>query len=206
MAILTPAIKLVVFRQSLRPHSAVAFLVEFLCFVLELLDKEKDLAKIFGIVSACDTLIFTMLDIIQNLIEEGVKIRRCGQVFWLYKNDGTIYWHTLNAYILMLSIVHVIGSAISYRSTKRYLVLLPLIVAGLELLPQEAYQVLGNDQSPQVLGNDQSHNLQGYVEPDPVPRDCIGHLQNSLDGIELEEGDRVLDQEFANHIGPDGGL
>ncbi|KAG7532994.1 Ubiquitin-conjugating enzyme/RWD-like [Arabidopsis thaliana x Arabidopsis arenosa] len=48
MAILTPVIKLVVFRQSLRPHSAIAFLVEFLCFVLELLDKEKDLAKIFA--------------------------------------------------------------------------------------------------------------------------------------------------------------
>ncbi|KAJ4888804.1 hypothetical protein Rs2_28552 [Raphanus sativus] len=196
MPILTPAIKLVVFRQSLRPHSAVAFLVEFLCFVLELLDKEKDLAKIFGIVSACDTLIFTMLDIIQNMIEEGVKIRRCGQVFWLYKNDGSLYWHTLNAYLLMLSIVHVIGSAISYRSRRRYLVLLPLFIAGLELLPQEAYQ---------VLGSDQSLNLQDYVEPDQVPQDCIGPLQNPLDGIELEEGDRVLDQEFADNIGPDGG-
>ncbi|KAH0898863.1 hypothetical protein HID58_048431, partial [Brassica napus] len=183
MPILTPAIRLVVFRQSLRPHSAVAFLVEFLCFVLELLDKEKDLAKIFGIVSACDTLIFTMLDVIQNLIE-GVKIRRCGQVFWLYKNDGSLYWHTLNAYLLMLSIVHVIGSAISYRSRRRYLVLLPLFVAGLELLPQEAYQVLGNDQ---------------------IPRDCIGPLQNPLDGIELEEGDRVPDQEVADHVAPDGG-
>ncbi|XP_048630616.1 uncharacterized protein LOC111199036 [Brassica napus] len=183
MPILTPAIRLVVFRQSLRPHSAVAFLVEFLCFVLELLDKEKDLAKIFGIVSACDTLIFTMLDIIQNLIEGGVKIRRCGQVFWLYKNDGSLYWHTLNAYLLMLSIVHVIGSAISYRSRRRYLVLLPLFVAGLELLPQEAYQILGNDQ---------------------IPRDCIGPLQNPLDGIELEEGDRVPDQEVADHVAPDG--
>ncbi|KAG2301944.1 hypothetical protein Bca52824_030595 [Brassica carinata] len=183
MPILTPAIKLVVFRQSLRPHSAVAFLVEFLCFVLELLDKEKDLAKIFGIVSACDTLIFTVLDIIQNLIEEGVKIRRCGQVFWLYKDDGSLYWHTLNAYLLMLS-------------RRRYLVLLPLFVAGLELLPQQAYQ---------VLGSDQSQSLRDHVEPDQVPQDCIGPLQNPSDGIELEEGDRVLDQEFADHIEPAGG-
>ncbi|CAH8382598.1 unnamed protein product [Eruca vesicaria subsp. sativa] len=191
MPILTPVIKLVVFRQSLRPHSAVAFLVEFLCFVLELLDKEKDLTKIFGIVSACDTLIFTMLDIIQSLIEEEVKIRRCGQVFWLYKKDGSLYWHTLNAYLLMLCVVHVIGSALSYSSRRRYLVLLPLFVAGLELLPQEAYQ---------VIGNDQSQSLQDFVGPDQVPQDCIGPLQNPLDGIELEKGDRVLDQEVADHV------
>ncbi|ESQ44767.1 hypothetical protein EUTSA_v10003379mg [Eutrema salsugineum] len=188
MPILTPVIKLVVFRQSLRPHSAVAFLVEFLCFVLELLDKEKDLAKIFGIVCACDTLIFTLLDLIQNLIQEKVKIRRFGRVFWLYKNDGSLYWHTLNAYLLMLSIVHVIGSAISYSSRRHYLVLLPLFAAGLELVPQDAYN---------VLGNDQEHNGQ-----DQKSREFIGPINDPLYGIELEQGDGAgtkVEQEVGDH-------
>lgn len=187
MPILTPVIKLVVFRQSLRPHSAVAFLVEFLCFVLELLDKEKDLAKIFGIVCACDTLVFTLLDLIQNLIEEEVTIQRYGRVFWLYASDGRLYWHTLNAYLLMLCIVHVIGSAISYISRRHYLVLLPLFIAGLELVPQEAYRVLGRDQG-----------VQCYVGPDQESRDCVGPLPSSLDCIELDDG-------VHDHIGPDGG-
>ncbi|KAG7604709.1 hypothetical protein AtNW77_Chr5g0125841 [Arabidopsis thaliana] len=209
MAILTPVIKLVVFRQSLRPHSAIAFLVEFLCFVLELLDKEKDLAKIFGIVCACDTLIFTLLDLIQSLIEEEVKIQRCGRVFWLYTNDGSLYWHTLNAYLLMLCIVHVIGSTISYVSHKHYLVLLPLFAAGLELVPQEAYRVLGPDQES---GNS-IEPLNGPLNGIELEQGMVVHvepLQEPLDGIELEqelvpqETNRVLgpDQESQDSIGP----
>ncbi|CAA7041642.1 unnamed protein product [Microthlaspi erraticum] len=192
MPILTPVIKLVVFRQSLRPHSAIAFLVEFICFVLELLDKEKDLAKIFGIICACDTLIFTLLDLIQNLIEQEVRIRRCGQVFWLYKNDGRLYWHTLNAYLLMLCVVHVTGSAVSYFSRRHYLVLLPLFAASLELVPQEAYRgVLGTDQA--LVGPDRE--------------DCIGPVNGPLNCIEVDQGDGVgmeeLVQEVGDHVEPD---
>lgn len=195
MPILTPVIKLVVFRQSLRPHSAIAFLVEFLCFVVELLDREKDLAKIFGIICACDTLIFTLLDLIQNLIEQEVNIRRCGQVFWLYTNDGRLYWHTLNACLLMLCVVHVLGSAVSYFSRRHYLVLLPLFAAGLELVPQEAYRgVLGRDQALQ----------DDYVGPDQ--EDCIGPGNGPLYCIEVDQGDGVgmeLVQEVGDHVGPD---
>lgn len=205
MAILTQVIKLVVFRQSLRPHSAIAFLVEFLCFVLELLDKEKDLAKIFGIVCACDTLIFTLLDLIQNLIEEEVKIRRCGRVFWLYTKDERLYWHTLNAYLVMLCIVHVIGSTISYVSHRHYLVLLPLFAAGLELVPQEAYQVLGPDQeSHDCIGplNDPSYGKDQTLQDDiGLEQEMVVHvetLQDSLDGIDLV-------QEVDIHVGPDRG-
>ncbi|KAG7536684.1 hypothetical protein ISN44_As13g006190 [Arabidopsis suecica] len=225
MAILTPVIKLVVFRQSLRPHSAIAFLVEFLCFVLELLDKEKDLAKIFGIVCACDTLIFTLLDLIQNLIEEEVKIRRCGRVFWLYTKDEKLYWHTLNAYLLMLCIIHVIGSTISYVSHKHYLVLLPLFAAGLELVPQEAYRVLGPDQESQdCIGplNDPSYGkdqtLQDDIGLNQESQDCIAPHQGPLADIELEQEMVVhveplqdsldgieLVQEVAIHVGPDRG-
>lgn len=226
MAILTPVIKLVVFRQSLRPHSAIAFLVEFLCFVLELLDKEKDLAKIFGIVCACDTLIFTLLDLIQNLIEEEVKIRRCGRVFWLYTKDESLYWHTLNAYLLTLCIVHVIGSVISYVSHIHYLVLLPLFAAGLELVPQEAYRVLGPDQESQdsirpLHGplDEKDQNLQNDVGLDQESRDCIVPHQGPLDGIvELEQEMVVhveplqdpldgieLEQEVVVHVGPSEG-
>ncbi|XP_019088102.1 PREDICTED: uncharacterized protein LOC109127600 [Camelina sativa] len=219
MAMLTPVIKLVVFRQSLRPHSAIAFLVEFLCFVLELLDKEKDLAKIFGIVCACDTLIFTLLDLIQNLIEEEVKIGRYGRVFWLYTKDGSLYWHTLNAYLLTLCIVHVTGSAVSYFSRRHYLVLLPLFSAGLELVPQEAYRVLGPDQDAQdppimpfhstsdgknqILHDDVGLNQEsrGCIAPHQVPlveQGMVVHAEPLDDGIELKE-------EGVVQVGPNEG-
>ncbi|EOA15170.1 hypothetical protein CARUB_v10028551mg [Capsella rubella] len=175
MAILTPVIKLVVFRQSLRPHSAIAFLVEFLCFVLELLDKEKDLAKIFGIILACNTLIFTLLDIIQNLIEEEVRIGRCGRVFWLYTKDGSLYWHTLNAYQLMLCII-------------------PLFASGLELVPQEAYRVLAPNQETQDPSTIHTQNQipQEDVGLHQDSQDCIAPHQVQLDGIELAQGTIVL--------------
>ncbi|CAH2046733.1 unnamed protein product [Thlaspi arvense] len=224
MPILTPVLKLVVFRQSLRPHSPIAFLVEFLCFILELLDKEKDLAKIFGILCACDTLIFTLLDLIQNLIQEKVKIRRYGRVFWLYTNDGRLYWHTLNAYLLMLCIINVIGSAISYSSRRHYLVLLPLFAAGLELVPQEVYQFLGNDQTIQdYVGSDQGDYIGSIHGPlygieleqgELIPKEAyqvLGNdqtLQDQEDCIGLEQSDEVGiegDQEVGGRAGPDGG-
>lgn len=144
-AIETTVRNLVTFRRSIRPHSIVAFLVEYLCFILDLLEQQKEVAKLFGVICAFDTLIFTLMDIKFKLRENNIKYQRqtsSGYCFYrFYYPNGQPYLFKFDAYLVTLSILHLLSTVISYIFNSTHLVLVPLILAGLELIPTEAYEV-----------------------------------------------------------------